>query len=115
MRAIEAQRYLVRAANDGISAVVGPHGEVIARAPEFTPYVLRATITARSGLPPYVYVGNWPVMLLALLGVAVAALRQRSAHLKSPPAGHNSHPQDPTRDRCQRNLYNARESIPDID
>jgi apolipoprotein N-acyltransferase len=78
MRAIEARRFLVRAANDGISAVIGPHGEVIARAPEFTPYVLRATITARSGLPPYVYVGNWPVVLLALLGVAVAALRQRN-------------------------------------
>ena len=37
MRALEAGRYLVRAANDGISAMIGPHGEVIARAPEFTP------------------------------------------------------------------------------
>jgi apolipoprotein N-acyltransferase len=77
MRAIEAGRYLVRAANDGISGVIGPHGEVIARAPEFTPYVLRAVITARSGLPPYGYVGNYPVVLLALAGVAAAALRQR--------------------------------------
>ena len=78
MRAIEAQRYLVRAANDGISGVIGPHGEVIARAPEFTPYVLRAAITARSGLPPYAYVGNWPVVLLALAGLAAAVLRQRA-------------------------------------
>ena len=37
MRAMEAGRYLVRAANDGISAVIGPHGEVVARAPEFRP------------------------------------------------------------------------------
>ena len=79
MRAIEAQRFLVRAANDGISAVVGPHGEVIARAPEFTPYVLRAAITARSGLPPYAYVGNWPVLLLALAGVAAAAAMRHRA------------------------------------
>jgi len=77
MRAIEAGRFLVRAANDGVSGVIGPHGEVIARAPEFTPYVLRALITPRSGLPPYAYVGNWPVVLLALAGVAAAALRQR--------------------------------------
>jgi apolipoprotein N-acyltransferase len=78
MRAMEAQRFLVRAANDGISGVIGPHGEVIARAPEFTPYVLRAAITARSGLPPYAHMGNWPVLLLALAGVVAAALRQRA-------------------------------------
>jgi len=78
MRAIEARRFMVRAANDGISGVIGPHGEVIARAPEFTPYVLRASITARSGLPPYAYMGNWPVLLLALAGVVAAALRQRA-------------------------------------
>jgi apolipoprotein N-acyltransferase len=77
MRALEAGRYLVRAANDGISGVIGPHGEVIARAPEFTPYVLRAAITARSGVPPYGHTGNWPVLLLALAGLAAAALRQR--------------------------------------
>jgi apolipoprotein N-acyltransferase len=79
MRAIEARRFMVRAANDGISGVIGPHGEVVARAPQFVPYVLRSAITARTGLPPYVYVGNWPILLLALLGVAVAALRHTSA------------------------------------
>ena len=31
MRAIEAQRFMLRAANDGISAVIGPRGEVVAR------------------------------------------------------------------------------------
>jgi apolipoprotein N-acyltransferase len=77
MRAIEAQRFMVRAANDGISAVIGPHGEVIARAPEFTPYVLRAAITARVGIPPYGHVGNWPIVLLALSGLLACALRQR--------------------------------------
>src|SRR6202008_2519989 len=34
MRSIEAGRYTIRAANDGISAVIGARGEVIARAPE---------------------------------------------------------------------------------
>lgn len=74
MRAIEAQRYMVRAANDGVSAVIGPHGELVARAAEYTPTVLRARIVPRSGLPPYARLGNWPVVLLALalLGWALA-------------------------------------------
>jgi len=79
MRAIEAGRFMVRAANDGISAIIGPHGEVIARAPEFKSYALTAAITARVGMPPYAYVGNWPVLLLGLAGVTAAALANRRA------------------------------------
>jgi apolipoprotein N-acyltransferase len=77
MRAIEANRFLLRAANDGISAVIGPRGEVIAEAPSFEPYVLKATITPRMGLPPYAVVGNWLVIGLATLALAFAAWRNR--------------------------------------
>jgi len=70
MRAEEVQRFLIRAANDGVSAVIGPHGEVVARAPEFTPYVLESTVTPRSGLPPYARVGNFAVVGLALVLLA---------------------------------------------
>lgn len=76
MRSIEAGRYTIRAANDGISAVIGPRGEIVARAPEYRPTVLRATVIPREGLPPYAYVGNWPIVLLAAAGLAVAALRR---------------------------------------
>lgn len=76
MRAIEAGRYMIRAANDGISAVIGPHGEVIARAPEFKPAILRATVTPRSGAAPYVFVGNWLIVLLAAAALGVAVWRR---------------------------------------
>jgi apolipoprotein N-acyltransferase len=69
MRAIEAGRYMLRAANDGITAVIGPKGEIVAQAPEFGPYVLRAQVVPRSGLPPYAHVGNW-----LIIGAAAAAL-----------------------------------------
>jgi apolipoprotein N-acyltransferase len=70
MRAIEGGRYLVRAANDGISGVIGPHGEVVARAPEFTPFVLRSAVTPHTGLTPYARVGNWPIVSLCTVALA---------------------------------------------
>jgi len=77
MRAIEAGRYLVRAANDGISGVIGPHGEVVARAPEFTPYVLKSSVTPRRGLTPYATVGNWLIVSLCTVALAIG-LRLRN-------------------------------------
>jgi apolipoprotein N-acyltransferase len=71
MRAIEAQRYMLRAGNDGISAVIGPRGEVVAEAPGFQRYVLRSEVTPRMGLPPYARMGNWLVISLASAGLAL--------------------------------------------
>jgi apolipoprotein N-acyltransferase len=70
MRALEEGRFLVRAANDGISAVIGPHGEVIARAPEFVPATLVSAIVPYAGLSPYAHVGNWLIVSLATVALA---------------------------------------------
>jgi apolipoprotein N-acyltransferase len=76
MRAAEARRHLVRAANDGVSALVGPHGEVEAAAAEFRPGVLRGAIRARSGTTPYLVVGNTPIVGVATLVLAIMATRK---------------------------------------
>ncbi len=78
MRALEAGRFLLRAANDGVSAVIGPRGELAAVAPEFRSAVLRGTVVPRSGLCPYTRTGNWPVILLALAAAAWCARRRRN-------------------------------------
>lgn len=70
MRALEEGRYMIRATNDGISAIIGPHGEVVARAPEFRPVVLVSRVTPMTGLTPYAHVGNWLVVTLAALALA---------------------------------------------
>jgi apolipoprotein N-acyltransferase len=74
MRALEEGRYLIRAANDGISAIIGPYGEVIARAPEFRPVVLVSKVTPLTGLTPYARVGNWPVLSLSAIALAWALI-----------------------------------------
>jgi apolipoprotein N-acyltransferase len=81
-RALEDGRYIVRAANDGISAVIGPRGEVLARAPEYRAYVLKAQINARRGLTPYGYYGNWLVIGLAAITLAWA-MRSRLFRLSA--------------------------------
>lgn len=75
MRALESRRYLLRAANDGVSAVIAPDGQVVARAPEFEPAVLRATFTPLQGDTPYLATGNWLVLGLAWLALASRWLR----------------------------------------
>jgi apolipoprotein N-acyltransferase len=77
MRALESRRYLLRAANDGISALIGPDGRVLARAPEFEPAVLHAQFEPRRGDTPYLLLGNYPILTLAVLLLAGRVLQGR--------------------------------------
>ena len=71
MRAIESGRYLVRAANDGISGVIGPDGRLLVAAPGWVPVVLHASVIPMLGLPPYARVGNWLIISLSATTLAV--------------------------------------------
>jgi apolipoprotein N-acyltransferase len=73
MRAMESRRYLLRAANDGVSAVIGPDGRIVSRAAEFEPAVLRAEIEPRTGDTPYLRLGNSPILWLAALALVAVA------------------------------------------
>jgi apolipoprotein N-acyltransferase len=77
MRALEAGRYLVRAANDGITAAIGPRGEIIASVPQFEQAVMRAQVQPLTGLTPYARFGNYPVVLGACALLALAVWRRR--------------------------------------
>ena len=66
VRAAEAGRYLLRATNTGVTAVVDDAGRVEATLPQFKTAVLKATVRGFEGATPYALVGNWAVVLLAL-------------------------------------------------
>jgi len=85
MRALEAGRDMVRAANDGISAIVNAEGKVQATLPRFKAAVLTGEVQPRSGLTPYARVGNWPVMIFSLLcAVWASAMHWRGRRGRSP-------------------------------
>jgi apolipoprotein N-acyltransferase len=80
MRALEAGRTMLRAANDGISAIIGPDGRVTSTLPRFQPGVLTGSVQPRLGLTPYARFGNWPVIVLSLaILLGALALGARAA------------------------------------
>ena len=77
LRAVEHRRYLVRATNSGISAVVDPLGRVVARSRLLAAENLVASVRMLDGAPTlYGRVGDWPGALAAGLVGLMLALRQ---------------------------------------
>jgi len=74
MRALETGRYMLRATNTGMTAVISPRGDVEAAAPEFTRAVLTRSVAGMQGATPFVRWGNSAALLLCLIAVAMAFL-----------------------------------------
>ena len=73
MRALENGRYLLRATNNGITAIVDERGQVVNALPQFRPGVLFGTVYATAGATPYARFGNALVLGLLALGALAAA------------------------------------------
>jgi apolipoprotein N-acyltransferase len=79
MRAIETGRYMLRATNTGVTAIVDPRGRVAARLPQFTEGVLLGEVRGYAGATPYVRFGNYPIVIACLgLLVLLVLFRRRS-------------------------------------
>ncbi len=77
MRALESGRAMLRATNDGVTALIDFDGTVLGRLPQFRPGVLTGELQPRTGDTPYVRAGNLPVVSLAVLALAIGAWRRR--------------------------------------
>jgi apolipoprotein N-acyltransferase len=73
-RAIEHRRYLVRATNSGISAVIDPLGRIVARTGVLTRENLTYEVRMMDGQTPYTRLGDWPgwLSVAALLWMLIA-------------------------------------------
>jgi apolipoprotein N-acyltransferase len=77
-RALETGRYMLRATNTGMTAVINERGEVVEAAPQFSTAVLSATVQGRGGATPYVRWGNSVALALCVVLLAAAVWRGRA-------------------------------------
>ena len=66
-RALEVGRPLVRANNNGLSALIDHRARVVALAPQFRAYILRGELQPVQGMTPFVRFGNLPLLVLLVL------------------------------------------------
>lgn len=71
MRALESSRELIRSTTSGISALIGVNGEVLVKGPQFETAIVNGSIQPRTGTTPFVFWGNYPVLLLLLTGIGL--------------------------------------------
>jgi apolipoprotein N-acyltransferase len=83
-RALETGRAMLRATNTGLTAVIGPRGEVLAAAPEFEIATVTYPVQGYGGATPYVRWGNYAVLALCLALIAVAGWSARRAARSAP-------------------------------
>lgn len=93
MRAIEQGRYLVRAANTGISGVIDPYGRVMVSTPLFETHVITADVRLLEDFTLYARVGD--VLAYACAGLTGAVLwvtgrRRRGGAIQHMEAGCDS-------------------------
>ena len=85
MRAIENERWLLRATNTGITASIDPFGRVVAQAPTGTRTTLLAPYSLRAETTFYTRYGDWFPCLCAIISLAGLLFRRRlGAHMTQP-------------------------------
>ena len=63
MRALELGRYMLRATNTGISAVIDDKGRLVAKTEQFVPQALAAEFSLLHGLTPFARFGTIPIFI----------------------------------------------------
>jgi apolipoprotein N-acyltransferase len=79
LRAVETRRFLLRATNSGVTAIVDPRGIVVASAPPGAPAVVTDHIVAVCVTTPYVRGGDvfaWACLVVSLGALLVPRLRR---------------------------------------
>ncbi|MGH8550090.1 MAG: apolipoprotein N-acyltransferase [Methylococcales bacterium] len=90
MRSLETGRYLVRAANTGLTAIVSPFGDIAKLARPFDATVLTGEINPMEGITPYMLVGDY--MMLGFIVGSLLVVYIAGNHPQVSGAGHPVNP-----------------------
>ena len=78
LRAIETRRWLLRAGNDGITAVVNPSGRTVEELPRGEAAWLHATFTERTERTLWVRYGQFATPILVMMALLIGVIRRRA-------------------------------------
>ncbi len=73
-RALETGRTVLRATNTGVTAIIDPHGKVLAEAPRFIRTTLNGVAQGYIGSTPFVRWGNHLFLAISIMGLTVISL-----------------------------------------
>jgi apolipoprotein N-acyltransferase len=79
MRALEAGRWMIRATNNGVTALIDPFGQITTQIPQFQEGVMYGEVTPMQRLTPYLHWRSWPMVVLCALLLGWALLASRIA------------------------------------
>src|SRR5262249_22728692 len=88
LRAVEHRRYLIRATNSGVSAIVDANGEVVTNGKTFDEEALTGEARFMRSTTPYELIGDVPWYLAALVVFAMGFVERKtiaSALRRAPP------------------------------
>jgi apolipoprotein N-acyltransferase len=77
LRAIETGRMHLTATNTGITAAIDRNGRALARLPQFAEGRLEIAAQGYSGATPYVWLRDWPIVLISLGVLGLFVVRAR--------------------------------------
>ncbi len=78
MRALELGRYMLRATNTGISAIIDQRGHVLAESLQFEPQALVGKFKLLEGSTPFARFGSLPILSISVLLILGLRLRKTS-------------------------------------
>ncbi|MBT8439748.1 MAG: apolipoprotein N-acyltransferase, partial [Gammaproteobacteria bacterium] len=84
MRAIETSRYMLRATNTGISAIIDPEGQMLKQSAQGETAVIDGNIAPHQGMTLYARVKDWLIVLLVTGCLMGLLLYQRKPAIAVP-------------------------------